>query len=136
MPVTEYAYDPDRFDCEILIERSGHTSFTAQVVAELVGCSYNTVRKRLSQGKYPRPAIFDACDKGFVGGGHLGVTSEAKCHLWSREQVIDMMIMGKPCKPIEHGTLSGHTLERKRRIPHCDPCRHAYNKARREKSLV
>jgi hypothetical protein len=34
-------------------------------------------------------------------------------------------------RPIDHGTVSGYNKEERRGLTHCDPCRRAYNDARR-----
>lgn len=125
--MTEYAYDPDRFDAEIILDRRGMRGpFTTTDLMELFGVSRTTIATSVRRGVLPR------AEK----PGKPGDQYPAE---WSHDQIVGALATGQhpkqriqhPCKnprkrkEIEHGTIRGYRMEQYRGIKPCDLCRTA-----------
>jgi hypothetical protein len=127
-------YDANRYDAEILLERSGISTFTVEGLCRVLRCCRTTLYQAKKDGKVPEPEI----------------AAPGKPSEWDREQVIEMLAhrlsapkrkpkVAKPAvkprprlKTIPHGTYPGFDAHVRRGVPVCQPCRDAKNAYKRE----
>jgi hypothetical protein len=81
------AYDPDVFDAELAVERSGHAHFDKDQLAELLGLSSGSMNQLRLRGHVPLPDHYlgpdgRRCD---APGGHRRA-------IWTIEQATSLLV--------------------------------------------
>lgn len=83
------AYDPDLFDAQLAVERSGHAFFDKDELAELLGITPVSLGAMRARGRVPAPHHYlnpDGSRSESVGGHRRAI--------WTTEQAARILLVG------------------------------------------